>query len=96
MGSAEKFLNEWIRKVMYSKIEPMKDAAKMIRRHKKLILNWFEAKGTISQGIVEGFNGKAKVSIRKSYGFRSFDTLELALYHAMGDLPMPKHTHRFC
>jgi transposase len=36
------------------------------------------------------------VSIRKSYGFRSFDTLELALYHAMGDLPMPKHTRRFC
>jgi transposase len=93
---AEKFLNKWIRMVMYSKIEPMKDAALMIRRHQKLVLNWFDAKGRISQGIVEGFNGKAKVSIRKSYGFRSYETMELALYHSLGDLPMPKHTHRFC
>ncbi len=30
--------------------------AKMILRHEGLILNWFRAKGEISNGIVEGLN----------------------------------------
>ena len=33
--------------------------------------------------------------MRKSYGFRTFRGIEIALYHAMGDLPEPKLTHRF-
>ena len=31
----------------------------------------------------------------KSYGFRSPDILEMALYHALGKLPEPKLTHEF-
>ena len=46
--------------------------------------------------IVEGFNGKAKLTMRKSYGFRTYEMLELALYHTLGKLPEPKQlTHRF-
>ena len=60
-----------------------------------LILNWFKAKGRISNGIVEGLNNKAKLTIRKSYGFRSPEILEMALYHALGKLPEPKLTHEF-
>ncbi|MDO5581382.1 MAG: transposase, partial [Planctomycetia bacterium] len=44
---------------------------------------------------VEGFNNKAKLTMRKSYGFGSFKSLELALYHTLGDLPEPDITHRF-
>jgi hypothetical protein len=31
---------------------------------------------------VEGLNNKAKVTMRKSYGFRTYRVLELALYHS--------------
>jgi len=93
---AEKFLDRWTKRVMYSRLEPMKDVARMIRNHQELILNWFKARGEISQGVVEGFNNKARVTIRKSYGFRTFRVMEVALYHALGDLPMPKHIHKFC
>ena len=93
---AGKFLDHWTRQVMYSRLEPMKEVARMIRNHKELILNWFRVKGSISQGIVEGFNGKAKVTIRKSYGFRTFRIMEISLYHALGELPMPDYIHRFC
>ncbi|MFM2218250.1 MAG: hypothetical protein RL240_2568, partial [Planctomycetota bacterium] len=41
---------------------------KMLERHEPLLLNWFEARG-LSSGIVEGFNNKAKLTVRKSYGF---------------------------
>jgi len=95
-GWAGRFLDEWTRQVMYSRLEPMKEVAQMLRNHRELILNWFRAKGEISNGIVEGLNGKAKVTIRKSYGFRTFRALEVALYHSLGDLPMPYDIHRFC
>jgi len=49
----------------------MKKVARSLRRHEELLLNWFRAKGEISAGIVEGFNNKAKLTIRKAYGFRT-------------------------
>jgi transposase len=40
-------------------------------------------------------NNKAKVTMRKSYGFRAFRCLELALYHSLGKLPAPESSHEF-
>ena len=92
---AEKFLDRWCTRVMRSKIEPMKKVAKTIRNHKPLILNWFKAKKQFSSGIVEGLNNKAKVTMRNSYGFRTYHCAEIALYHALGKLPTPPMTHSF-
>jgi hypothetical protein len=52
----------------------------------------FRAKKLLSSGVVEGLNNKAKVTMRKSSGFRTFRTLELALYHSLGTLPEPDLT----
>lgn len=93
---AGKFLDEWCERIMRSRLEPLKKVARSLRTHRTLLLNWFRAKGTISAGIVEGFNNKAKLAMRKSYGFREYQTIELALYHQLGDLPRPKSTHEFC
>jgi transposase len=93
---AGKFLDRWCTRVMRSKIEPMKKVAKTMRSHKPLILNWFKAKKAFSSGIVEGLNNKAKVTTRKSYGFRTYRGVEIALYHALGKLPTPPMAHRFC
>ncbi len=38
---AGKFLDEWCRQVMRSRIEPMKKIARSLRRHRELILNYF-------------------------------------------------------
>ena len=92
---AEKFLKAWCTRAMRSKLEPMKGIAKMLRRHEKLILNWFVMNGKLSSGIVEGFNTKAKLTIRKAFGFRSYKTLRTALLHQLGDLPTPEFTHRY-
>lgn len=92
---AGKFLDAWCTRTMRSKIEPMKKMAKTLRKHRPLLMNWFKARGELSSGVVEGFNNKAKLTMRKSYGFRTFRGIEIALYHAMGDLPEPKFTHRF-
>jgi len=93
---ASKFIDKWTTRVMRSKIIPLKKIANTIRRHKSLILNWFKARGLVSTGAVEGLNNKAKVTMRKSYGFRTYKCVEIALYHALGALPEPELTHRFC
>ena len=92
---AGKFLDQWTTRVMRSRIEPLKREAKTIRRHKELILNWFRAKKMFSSGIVEGLNTKVKLTVRKSYGFRTFKCTEIALYHVLGKLPEPPLTHEF-
>ena len=94
-GWAEKFLNQWCARTMRSKIEPMKKVARTLRNHRELILNWFRAKGAISAGTVEGLNNKVKLTTRKSYGFRTYEAIEIALYHNLGGLPEPKFTHGF-
>jgi transposase len=93
---AGQFLDRWCTRTMRSKIEPMKKMARTLRSHRPLLLNWFRAKGMISAATVEGFNNKAKLTLRKSYGFRTYKAMEIALYHALGALPEPKFTHGFC
>lgn len=92
---AGRFLDQWCTRTMRSKIEPMKKVAKMLRKHRNLLLNWFRAKKQFSSGSVEGLNNKAKAITKRAYGFHTLDCLELALYHNMGDLPEPEVTHRF-
>lgn len=93
---AGRFLDQWCGRTMRGKLEPMKKVARSLRDHRGLILNWFRAKGTVSSGTVEGLNNKVKLTTRKSYGFRTFEAVELALYHTLGDLPEPEFTHEFC
>jgi transposase len=92
---AGKFLDAWCTQVMRSRIEPMKKFAGTIRAHRELILNYFRARKQFSSGVVEGLNNKAKVTMRKAYGFRTFHTTEIALYHVLGKLPEPEITHSF-
>lgn len=93
---AGKFLDRWCTQTMRSQIEPMKKVARTLRNHRALLLNWFRAKGQFSSGIVEGFNTKAKLTSRKAFGFRTYHAMQIALYHALGALPEPESTHRFC
>jgi hypothetical protein len=58
----------------------MKKIARSLRNHRELILNYFRTQKLLC-GVVEGLNNKAKVTMRKSYGFRTYHVLELALYH---------------
>jgi transposase len=90
------FLDYWTERAMRSRLEPMKRVARMLRKHDALLLNWFKAKGEVSSGAVEGLNNKIRVVTRRSYGFRTYKAMEIALYHNLGKLPEPETTHRFC
>ena len=74
----------------------MKAFVRTLRAHRQLLLNWFRAKKQISNGIAEAMNGNVKLALRKARGFRTLETLEIALYHQLGALPEPDYAHRFC
>jgi transposase len=92
-GWAKRFLKQWFWWATHSRLKPMRDFAWMLRRHQEGILNYFETR--IDNGAVEGMNRKAKVVSQRAYGYRTFETFSLALYHVLGDLPMPELTHKF-
>jgi transposase len=93
---AGKFLDQWCAQVMRSRIDPMKKFVRTMRNHRELLLNYFRARKAFSSGVIEGLNNKAKLTMRKAYGFRTFKATELALYHVLGKLPEPPLTHSFC
>jgi transposase len=93
---ARDFLKGWCWVASHSHLEPMKKVGRMLQSHEPLILNWFRAKGELSSGAVEGLNNKIRVVTRRSYGFRTYEAMEIALYHTLGRLPEPELTHRFC
>ena len=93
---ASAFLDVWTERALRSRLEPMAKVARMLRNHHELLLNWFRAKGELSSGPVEGLNNKIRVVTRRSYGFRTYDAMEIALFHTLGCLPEPETTHRFC
>ncbi|MBJ6724174.1 transposase [Geomesophilobacter sediminis] len=80
-GWAARFVDDWCRRTMRSRLKPMKKIAQMLRTHRELLLNWFRARKMVALGAVEGFNNKAKVTCRKAYGFRNVDVMKIALYH---------------
>lgn len=96
VGGARRFLARWTTMAMRSRLPPFKKFARTLREHQRELLNWFLARGRFAAGATEGFNNKARVTTRKAYGFRTYEHAEIALYHALGDLPEPPWlTHRF-
>jgi transposase len=50
-------------------LRPTRLLAKTVLGHRELILNYFRAKKQFSSGVIEGLNNKAKLTMRKAYGF---------------------------
>lgn len=92
---AGKFLDNWCELTYEANLEPMNKVANMLKNHRELILNYFRVKKEFNSGIVEGLNRKVNLTIRKSYGFRTYEATEIALYHQLGNLPEPEFTHKF-
>ena len=90
------FLREWTARALRSRLKPMRKVAQMMRSHHTLLLNYFRAKRQYNSAVVEGLNNKVRVTLSRSYGHRSFEVLQLVLYHNLGALPEPEFTHRFC
>ena len=90
------YLKKWCARTMRSRLEPMKKFVRTLRNHEELLMNYFKAGKLYNSGIVEGLNLRINLCMRKAYGYRSFELLQITLFHSLGKLPEPKFTHKFC
>ena len=77
-------LRQWCTNVMRSKVEPMKDVARMIRGHFDGIVAWSQTRRT--NGFLEALNGLFQAAKRKARGYGRFDTMRTVLFLIAGKL----------
>ena len=77
-------LTQWATNVMRSKVEPMKDVAKLIRRHIEGIVAWTQTRQT--NGFLEAINGLFQAAKRKARGYGNFSTIRTVIFLLAGKL----------
>jgi len=82
--AAEAFLKKWYFWATHSRLEPMIEAAKTIKRHWDGILRWFDS--NIANGILEGINSLVQAAKAKARGYRSTRNLKAIVYLIAGKL----------
>jgi transposase len=82
----ELFLDRWYSWAIRSRLEPMKDAARTVMRHRDGILRWFDSR--IANGLIEGINSLIQAAKAKARGYRSTRTLKAITYLIAGKLDL--------
>ena len=77
-------LEHWCLCVMRSKVEPMKEVAKMIRSHLEGIVAWAQTRQT--NGFLEAINGLFQASKRRARGFTRLSTIRTVIFLIAGKL----------
>jgi transposase len=77
-------LHQWCINVMRSKVEPMKDVARMIRAHFEGIIAWAQTRQT--NGFLEALNGLFQAAKRKARGYTRFATMRTVIFLIAGKL----------
>lgn len=77
-------LTHWCNCVMRSKVEPMKEVAKMIRSHLEGIVAWAQTRQT--NGFLEAINGLFQASKRRARGFTRLTTIRTVIFLIAGKL----------
>lgn len=77
-------LTQWATNVMRSKVEPMKEVAKMIRNHLDGIVAWSQTRQT--NGFLEAINGLFQAAKRKARGYGNFSTIRTVIFLLAGKL----------
>jgi transposase len=77
-------LTQWATNVMRSKVEPMKEVAKMIRNHLDGIVAWTQTRQT--NGFLEAINGLFQAAKRKARGYGNFSTIRTVIFLLAGKL----------
>ena len=85
-SSAALFLKKWYWWATHSRLPPMIEAARMVKRHWNGILRWFHSK--IANGIMEAINSLVQAAKAKARGYRSTRNLRAIIYLIAGKLEL--------
>ncbi|NJL72820.1 MAG: ISL3 family transposase [Candidatus Competibacteraceae bacterium] len=83
-NDAETFLKKWYFWATHSRLEPIKQVARTIKRHWDGILRWFDSQ--IANGLIEGINSLVQAAKAKARGYRTNRNLCAIIYLIAGKL----------
>jgi transposase len=86
-AQAEKYLRKWYFWATHSRLGPMVQAARTVKRHWDGILQFIQSH--ISNGIIEGLINKIRTAMKRAYGFKKTKYLKTIIYLVAGDLDLP-------
>ena len=84
----KKLLQQWYFWATHSRLEPIKAAAKTIKKHWDGVLNW--KKSQINNGILEGLNSIVQAAKAKARGYNTFKHFKNIIYLITGNLDFNK------
>jgi len=85
-AAAEAFLKKWYFWATHSRLQPVAEAARTIKRHWDGVLRWFDSK--IANGLIEGINSLVQAAKAKARGYRSTRNLKAIIYMIAGKLDL--------
>jgi transposase len=83
---AEAYLKKWYFWATHSRLQPIIDVARTIKRHWDGILRWFQS--GIANGLIEGINSLVQAAKAKARGYRSTRNLAAIIYLVAGKLEL--------
>lgn len=83
---AANYFDSWATRTMRSRLEPMKEVAKTLRRHREGLLNYTVHR--ITNAAAEGFNSVIQTIKANARGFRSFDNFRTRILFFCGKLDL--------
>ena len=81
---AEVFLDNWCKTANRSRLEPIKDFVKTIKKHKHRLLPFVDNR--LTNAIAEGLNRIIKIVKNRASGFRTLDAFSDMIYLTVGDM----------
>ena len=86
MTWARKFFDQWRRWVNRSRLEPVKEVARMLQRRIENVLSY--CKHEITNAVAEGLNSKIMAIKRRACGYRNKENFKTAIYFFCGGLEL--------
>jgi transposase len=81
---SEAYLKQWYFWATHSRLDPVIEVARGIKRYWQGVLNYTRSR--ITNGVVEGLNSKIKTAMKRAYGFKHTQYLRTIVYLVVGKL----------
>jgi transposase len=91
-GSAKKFFDRWFFWATHSRLKPMIEAARTLKRHLAGLLAY--CRHRITNAVAEGMNSKIQLIKANARGFRNFANYRAAILFHCGGLSLYPHNSR--
>ncbi len=88
-ATADVAIRKWLLWAVRSRLEPVKEFARTVKKHYVGILRFFESR--LTNGMMEGINSRIQEIKRRGRGFRNISNFISMIYLEAAGLPMSSY-----